>query len=69
MFLVKVIEKTRRFLRRKDGASGIEYAIIAAMVAVVIVGFVPTISTSVKNIFTSIDTALTTATKPGAGGS
>lgn len=63
MFVVKTIEKTRRFLRRKDGASGIEYAIIAAMVAVVIVVFLPTISASVNTIFSKIDTALTTATK------
>jgi pilus assembly protein Flp/PilA len=67
MFLVKAIEKTRRFLRRKDGASGIEYAIIAAMVAVVIIGFVPDISKSVTSIFTSISSGLTTAATPAKG--
>ncbi|WP_397450090.1 Flp family type IVb pilin [Pseudomonas sp. NA-150] len=61
MFLTKVIVKTRRFLRRKDGASGIEYAIIAAMVAVAIIAFLPTISTSVGTIFSKVDTALSTA--------
>ena len=30
------IHQTRQLIKRKDGASGIEYALIAAMVAVVL---------------------------------
>jgi pilus assembly protein Flp/PilA len=37
-----------------EGASGIEYAIVAAMVAVVIAGFGTDIGTKVSAIFTSI---------------
>jgi pilus assembly protein Flp/PilA len=71
MFLVKVIEKTRRFLRRKDGASGIEYAIVAAMVAVVLVTYITPISGSVKTIFDGISSKLTAAApaSSGSGGS
>lgn len=41
-----------------EGASGIEYAIIAAMVAVVLAGFIAPISTSVTAMFTTIRDAL-----------
>ncbi|MFK0093023.1 Flp family type IVb pilin [Pseudomonas sp. NPDC090592] len=46
------------FLNRKDGASGIEYAVIATMVAVVLAAFVGDISTAVKATFTTIKDAL-----------
>ncbi|MBA6133995.1 MULTISPECIES: Flp family type IVb pilin [Pseudomonas] len=46
------------FLHRKDGASGIEYAVIATMVAVVLAGFVPEIASAVKGTFTTIKDAL-----------
>lgn len=48
------------FLKRTDGASGIEYAIIAAMVAVVIVGFSADIRDEVSTVFTSIKDGLVT---------
>jgi pilus assembly protein Flp/PilA len=46
------------FLHRKDGASGIEYAVIATMVAVVLAAFVGDISTAVKGTFEVIRDAL-----------
>lgn len=46
------------FAKRTEGASGIEYALIAGMVAVALVAFVPTISASVTAMFTQIDAAL-----------
>ena len=46
------------FAKRTEGASGIEYALIAGMVAVALVAFVPTISTAVKTMFTQIEGAL-----------
>lgn len=42
------------FLRNKEAASAIEYAIVAAMVAAVIVVFSTPIGTKVKAIFNSI---------------
>ncbi|WP_122693416.1 Flp family type IVb pilin [Pseudomonas viridiflava] len=48
----------RSFVR--DGAStqGIDYALLAAMVAVALVAFVPTISGKLSTMFTSIQNAL-----------
>lgn len=47
--------------RRQRGASGIEYALIATMVAVVLVLFVPGISGAIETVFEQIQTALETA--------
>ncbi|BAP41820.1 Flp family type IVb pilin [Pseudomonas sp. LJDD11] len=47
------------FMKNREAASAIEYAIVAAMVAVVIVGFMGDIGTQVGNIFTSIKDGLT----------
>ncbi|MBV4477950.1 Flp family type IVb pilin [Pseudomonas sp. B2M1-30] len=41
-----------------EGASGIEYAIVAAMVALVIAGLSAGIGTDITNLFTRISTAL-----------
>jgi len=55
---VFVTRQAKLFLKRTDGASGIEYAIIAAMVAVVIVGFSADIRDEVNTVFTSIKDGL-----------
>ncbi|WP_416422241.1 Flp family type IVb pilin [Pseudomonas sp. App30] len=47
-----------KFMRDKEGASGIEYAIIAAMVAVIIIGFSSSIQGGITAIFTKIQAAL-----------
>lgn len=47
-----------QFLRDEEGASAIEYALVAAMVAVVLVAFVEDIQTAVKGIFGAIKSAL-----------
>ncbi|MBA6115571.1 Flp family type IVb pilin [Pseudomonas putida] len=54
MLLKQVILHCKNFVRRKDGASGIEYAVIAAMVAVVLAGFVTGISGKISAMFTTI---------------
>lgn len=48
-----------RFFKEDEGASGIEYALIATMVAVVIALFVPTIAPLVNAIFVKIQAGLT----------
>ncbi len=62
-----MITRFKQFLvnliRREEGASALEYALLAAMVAVVIASFVPGISTQINTIFTKIQTTLTTANK------
>jgi pilus assembly protein Flp/PilA len=47
-----------QFLRDEEGASAIEYALIAAMVAIAIVAFVDPVNEAVTAIFTQIQTAL-----------
>lgn len=55
---VFVARQAKLFAKRTEGASGIEYAIIAAMVAVVIAGLSPDVQTAVTGIFTKIKTGL-----------
>ena len=52
MFLVK------RFMRNEDGATAIEYALIASLIAVVIIGAVTVVGTKVSNTFTEVGNAL-----------
>lgn len=52
------------FLQDEEGASAIEYALVAAMVAVALVTFVTPIRTAITGIFTSIQSALTSAAPP-----
>jgi pilus assembly protein Flp/PilA len=47
------------FLRGEEGASGIEYALVATMVALALVAFVDPVKTAVSGIFTDISGALT----------
>lgn len=49
-----------KFWRDEEGASGIEYALIAAMVAIILASFVSPIGNKITTIFNSITTALTT---------
>lgn len=49
------------FLRDEEGASAIEYVLIAAMVAVALITFVTPIRAAVTNIFTDIQNALESA--------
>ena len=55
---VFLARQAKLFAKRTEGASGIEYAIIAAMVAVVIAGFSSPIQIAVKAIFDTIKTGL-----------
>ncbi|HSI27678.1 MAG: Flp family type IVb pilin [Methylophilus sp.] len=46
------------FISDEEGASAIEYALIAAMVAIALVAFVDPINVAITTIFTRIQTAL-----------
>ena len=48
------VYQTRQLIKRRDGASGIEYALIAAMVAVVLALFVTPRSGVVKSTFNNL---------------
>jgi len=49
------------FIQEEDGAAGIEYALLLAFVALVMVSAGPTVKTAVGNIWTSIKNGLNTA--------
>lgn len=59
MLLLKIYTRCKTFIESKDGASGIEYAVIAAMVAVALAAFVTPISAEVTKLMTTIQTAIT----------
>lgn len=60
MLLTKLYIRAQLFMQDREAASAIEYAIVAAMVAVVVIAFISPIGTKVKAIFTSIQSGLTT---------
>lgn len=66
MILQYLLLRARLFLDRTEGASAIEYAIVVAMVAVVVVVFVTPMGDRVLAIFNNILTALggTAVTRP-----
>lgn len=47
-----------RFVRDESGATAIEYGLIAALIAVVIIGAVTTLGTSLSTTFGKVSTAL-----------
>ena len=65
MFFIKTVQKIKseivyytNLAKDTEGASGIEYAIIAGMVAVALAAFAGPIATSVTAMFTTIAAAL-----------
>ncbi len=57
----KFILATRRFLRDEEGVTAIEYGLIAALIAVVIIAAVALIGTNLTLIFNKIAGCLTNA--------
>ncbi len=47
-----------RFLKNESGATAIEYGLIAALVAVVLVGALTALGGQLNNTFTAVTTAL-----------
>ena len=48
-----------RFVRDESGATAIEYGLIAALIAVVIIGAVTAVGTNLSATFTSVKNGLT----------
>jgi pilus assembly protein Flp/PilA len=48
----------RSLLRRDEGVTAIEYGLIAALIAVVIIGAVTALGTSVSGTFTTVANAI-----------
>ena len=51
----------RKFFKNESGATAIEYGLIAALIAVAIVGAVTTLGTNTSTTFTKVSTAMTTS--------
>ncbi len=59
-----MLEMMRRFVRDEEGVTAIEYGLIAALIAVVIIGSVTLVGEGLDGIFTYISEQLTV---PGGG--
>jgi pilus assembly protein Flp/PilA len=53
--------RLRRFAKDEDGATAIEYGLIAALIAVVIIAAVSSVGTNLNKTFTTIGTKLSSA--------
>lgn len=49
---------TQKFIRNEEGVTAIEYALIAALIAVAIVVILGTVGTDLNTVFTNIADAL-----------
>jgi pilus assembly protein Flp/PilA len=50
--------KLRKLLKNKDGATAIEYGLIAALIGVVIISAVTALGTTIEKQFNAIETAI-----------
>jgi len=57
-----MMNKFRNLLKNKDGATAIEYGLIAALIGVVIISAVTALGTSIESQFNNIETAISTPT-------
>jgi pilus assembly protein Flp/PilA len=56
-----VWKKIQQFVRDEEGVTAIEYALIAALIAVVIIAAVSFVGKNVQNTFSTVGTALNQA--------
>jgi pilus assembly protein Flp/PilA len=52
------MQKIRAFLKNSKGATAIEYGLIAALIAVAIIGAVTLVGTGLNTTFTNVSNAL-----------
>ena len=58
---MKLLTRIRRFRKNEDGATAIEYGLIAALIAVVIIVAVTTVGTELNDTFSTVGNKLKTA--------
>lgn len=56
-----LMNNMKSFMQDEEGVTAIEYGLIAALIAVVIIGVVTTVGTDLKQVFIAISTALEAA--------
>ena len=54
----------KRFVKNDDGAALVEYGILVGLIAVVCVGAVTTLGTTIDGVFNTINLSLSTALNP-----
>lgn len=54
----KNVKSFTEFLKDEEGATAIEYSMLAALISVVFIGAVSSIGTNVLNLFTSFDSEM-----------
>jgi len=52
--LEEKVEALRNFLKDESGASAVEYGLLVALIAVVIIAAVSSLGTTISNTFTSV---------------
>lgn len=55
---MQVVRIVKRFIQDEEGVTAIEYGLIAALIAVVIIAAVTTVGTKLNAIFTNIAASL-----------
>ena len=58
---MNMLARIRRFRKNQDGATAIEYGLIAALIAVVIIAAVTTVGTELNDTFSVVGKKLSTA--------
>ena len=61
---LKLYCKAKAFMADEEGATAIEYAVIAGLIGVVIIAGARILGTDISNMFTDIGTSLPTGTAP-----
>lgn len=59
---MKVVQFFQKFARDEEGVTAIEYGLIAALIAVVIIGAVSLVGSGLNNVFTAVASNLVVAT-------
>ncbi|KWO52980.1 pilus assembly protein PilA [Burkholderia ubonensis] len=54
----KLVQQAKKFVRDEDGVTAIEYGLIAALIAVVIIGAVRIVGQDLNGVFTTIGNEL-----------
>jgi pilus assembly protein Flp/PilA len=67
--MLKIKQFFKKWSRDEEGASAMEYALMAAMVAVVVAAFITPISEKVKGVFQTISDNLPAGGSSGGSGS
>ena len=57
----KLLQGMKSFIQEEEGVTAIEYALIAALIAIVIIGGATAVGQNVNNLFLTIATALKNA--------